>query len=211
MTPKGERTRQRLVDVAMQRFEQDGFAATTMRTIAADAEVSLGLAYRYFAAKEAIVLAYYEQVADELGRREIEGRTLGRRFRSVMTTKLALLAPRRRALGALVAAMLDPEGPVGLLSPTTAGVRAATYQVLRTAVQGSDGLPPAAVEPLVRIGWVGHMLLLLAWIQRPAATEALVERVGALLDAAVPYLGLPPVTGALVAAADALGPFLDPR
>ena len=206
-TTKGERTRQHLIDVALERFERDGFAATPMRAIAADAGVSLGLAYRYFDAKEAIVLAFYEQVARDLLAAPIEGTTLGARFRSVMQSKLALVAHRRRAMGSVIAAMLDPDGPVGLLSPATAEVRRTTQQVLRAAVTGAAGLPPASVEPLVRLGWVGHALLLLAWIQRPTAAVALVDRVSAALDLLVPLLALPPVAIALAAAADAIGPF----
>lgn len=207
LTPKGERTRQHLIDVALERFERDGFAATPMRAIAADAGVSLGLAYRYFDAKEAIVLAFYEQVARDLLATPIEGTTLGARFRSVMQSKLALVAHRRRAMGSVIAAMLDPDGPVGLLSPATAEVRRTTQNVLRAAVTGATGLPPASVEPLVRLGWVGHALLLLAWIQRPTAAMVLVDRVSAALDLLVPLLALPPVAIALAAAADAIGPF----
>lgn len=196
MTPKGERTRQRLVDVAMARFERDGFAATTMRKIAEDAEVAVGLAYRYFPAKEAMVLAFYEQVATLLAEREVVGTGLGDRFADVMQAKFALLAAHHRAMGSLVGAMLDPEGPVGILSPATASVRAQTQAVLTSAVTGADGVSDLHHESLVSLAWLGHTQLLLAWVQRPEATEALLTQVGHALNAVVPFLGTP--MGAMV-------------
>ena len=57
LTPKGERTREHLLDTALRLFTSAGYEATTMRDIAAAAECSLGLAYRYFASKEEFVLA----------------------------------------------------------------------------------------------------------------------------------------------------------
>jgi AcrR family transcriptional regulator len=209
VTPKGERTRQHIIDVAMERFERDGFAATSMRAIAADAGVAQGLAYRYFEAKEAIVLAFYQQVARDLAAQPIEGDTLGSRFRSVMRAKISLLAHRRRAMGSVLAAMLDPDGPVGLLSPATAEIRQTTRAVLRQAIQGAPGLPEHLHEPLVRLGWVGHALLTLAWVQRPDATLDLLDKVAWALDRCVPLLALPQAGAALAAASEALARFGD--
>lgn len=206
-TAKGERSRQHLVDCAMARFERDGFGKTSMRAIAEDAGVAVGLAYRYFDAKESIVLAYYEQVARTLLDRPVEGATLGARFQCVMRTKLALLAPRRRAMGSMIAAMLDPDGPVGLLSPPTREVRETTRQALRVAVSGAAGVPADQVEVLVALAWLGQILLLLAWVQRPLAAELLVGQVAGALDLLVPFLGLPPVRSGLEAAARAVEAF----
>jgi AcrR family transcriptional regulator len=206
-TAKGERTRQQLIDVALDRFERDGFAGTSMRAIAADAGVAVGLAYRYFDAKESIVLAFYEQVARELAGREIDGTTLGARFQGVMAAKLSLLGPRRRAMGSMIAAMLDPDGPVGLLSPATREVRRLTREALRAAVAGASGVPAEQVEPLVSIAWLGQILLLLAWVQRPVAAELLIAQVAGALDLVVPFLGWPPVRSGLEAAALAVEAF----
>jgi len=68
-TPKGEQTRERVLDTALALFRKRGFEATTMRDVAAEAGLSLGAAYHYFASKEAIVLAYYERVQDAHGAR----------------------------------------------------------------------------------------------------------------------------------------------
>ncbi len=56
-----EEQRAKILDGAMKVFAQKGSAAT-MAEIAAAAEISQGLAYRYFANKEAIIHAVLEQV-----------------------------------------------------------------------------------------------------------------------------------------------------
>ena len=209
MSTKGERTRQHLMDVAIAAFERDGFANTSMRALAKEAGVSVGLAYRYFDAKEAIVLAFYEQKAEELLQVPVTGGTLGARFHSVMRARFTLLRPHHRAMSAVLAAMLDPEGPVGALSPATARLRGMTQQVLRDAISGTPGLRADLHEPLLHISWLGHLLLMLAWVQRPDAAEQLTERVAAGLDMAQPFLGMPFAKQALTNAAGALAGFVE--
>lgn len=51
-TRKAEQTRQRILDSALELFASKGYEGTTMRDIAAQAECSPGLAYRYFSGKE---------------------------------------------------------------------------------------------------------------------------------------------------------------
>jgi len=193
----------------MQAFERDGFASTSMRALAKEAGVSVGLAYRYFPAKEAIVLAFYEQTAEELARQPIEGFSLGARFHSVMREKYTLLRPHHRAMGSVMAAMLDPEGPVGVLSPATERLRGITQGVLREAVGGTPGVPDDLKEPLLHVAWLGHLLLMLAWVQRPEAAERLTERVAGALDMAQPFLGMPMARQALQGVAEALAGFVD--
>ena len=65
LTAKGERTREHLLDTALRLFTTEGYEATTMREIAAAAECSLGLAYRYFASKDEFVLALYVRMERE--------------------------------------------------------------------------------------------------------------------------------------------------
>jgi AcrR family transcriptional regulator len=61
----GVATRQNVLDTALALFRSKGYAATTMREIAARAGLSLGAAYHYFPSKEAIVLAWYETLQAE--------------------------------------------------------------------------------------------------------------------------------------------------
>jgi AcrR family transcriptional regulator len=65
LTTKGEGTREHILEHALRLFIDQGYNETTMRDIAAAADCSLGLTYRYFARKEDLVLALYRRLAEE--------------------------------------------------------------------------------------------------------------------------------------------------
>ncbi len=64
--------RAKILDAALQVFARKGLAAT-MDDVAASASISHGLAYRYFASKEALIQALVEQVVatDPIGLRSV--------------------------------------------------------------------------------------------------------------------------------------------
>jgi len=59
LSAKGERTRERILDVALDLFRERGYEATTMRMIAKAAGVSLGNSYYYFPSKDHLVQSFY--------------------------------------------------------------------------------------------------------------------------------------------------------
>src|SRR5438105_1656564 len=64
-TAKAEETRERIVDAALELFREKGFDETTMRDIAASADVATGAAYYYFRSKEELVMAFYARTSEE--------------------------------------------------------------------------------------------------------------------------------------------------
>lgn len=64
-TEYARRQRQRILDAARQCFIEDGFEAASMAKIAARAGLSIGLPYRYFENKRAIMLALIAQQLEE--------------------------------------------------------------------------------------------------------------------------------------------------
>jgi AcrR family transcriptional regulator len=60
---KGERTRQAILEAAIERFGRDGFRATSVADIARDAGVGGTVAYAYFPNKEALFLAAADEDA----------------------------------------------------------------------------------------------------------------------------------------------------
>lgn len=68
--PRAEAQRERILCAAQKCFIEHGFHAASMASIAATAEMSAGLMYRYFANKSAIVLAIIERQLQE-GRRQV--------------------------------------------------------------------------------------------------------------------------------------------
>lgn len=68
--PRAEAQRERILCAALKCFIEHGFHAASMASIAATAEMSAGLMYRYFENKSAIVLAIIERQLHE-GRRQV--------------------------------------------------------------------------------------------------------------------------------------------
>ncbi|MGH9523977.1 MAG: TetR/AcrR family transcriptional regulator, partial [Terriglobales bacterium] len=112
-TAKAEETRRRIYDAALQSFRDKGFEQTTMRDIARQAGVALGGAYYYFASKEAIVLAFYEEMQAQGHGATLEAiashKKLRDRIRVVLDKRFDLLAPNLKFLGALFKHSPDPE------------------------------------------------------------------------------------------------------
>lgn len=65
-TERGRRTRDGLIEAARTVFERQGFAATRMSDIAAEAGVSHGTVYTYFDTKEDVLEATMQQLVDQL-------------------------------------------------------------------------------------------------------------------------------------------------
>ena len=56
--------RQQILDAARRRFARDGFHATSMQQVIAEAGLSVGAVYRYFPSKSDLIVAIAQQMAD---------------------------------------------------------------------------------------------------------------------------------------------------
>ena len=65
-TAQGAAARDRLYDTAIELIAARGYEATTLRDIAKEAGVSVGLLYRYFPSKQAVVIALYDELSCRL-------------------------------------------------------------------------------------------------------------------------------------------------
>lgn len=165
---KSDEKRARILAAAIELFRLKGFEQTTMRDIAAEAEVATGAAYYYFDSKDAIVLAFYDQaqketeplVEEALG---AEGE-LAERLRAVLEVKLRYFEPNRTLLRAL-AAHTDPEHPLSPFSAQTREIRERdTHTFERTLAASEVRVSPDLKTHLPRILWMYQMGLILFWI-----------------------------------------------
>lgn len=165
---KSQETRRRIFEAALALFRKRGFAETTMRDIAREADVALGAAYYYFDSKDAIVMAFYQRTQDELVPLVADAlsHTHGfkQRLAAVIRVKLDYCAPNRRLMAAL-ATHIDPQHPLSPFSEQTRAIRDADTRFFQSALEGSDiKIPDDLATHLPRLLWLYQMGLLLFWV-----------------------------------------------
>jgi len=180
---KSDETRARILAAAIELFRTRGFAATTMREIAAASGVATGAAYYYFDSKDAIVLAFYEYAARELeplveealaGAKELEAR-----IRAMLEVKLRYFEPDRPLLVAL-AGHTDPQHPLSPFSAQTRHIRERDMKFFERALEDSHVRIARDLEGLLpRILWMYQMGLILFWIHDRSPGQ---KRTHALLE-----------------------------
>lgn len=215
--PKSEQTRQRILDTAKSLFRDHGYAGTTLRSIATEADVALGLTYRYFPQKEHLALALYGELADALdtGTSKLEPAPLADAFAAVMRKKLRLLTPQREAIAAVFAASVAGNDAVSVVGASTAAIREKVRAAFVRAVDAATDLPALDADErdaLATLLYGAHLLLVLTWLVGPReGGVAHVTVLRELLAKATTFLALPPVRQALVPLARSLETFLEAR
>jgi AcrR family transcriptional regulator len=172
-------TRERVLAAALKLFRRRGFDRTTMRDIAGEAGMAVGAAYYYFASKEAIVLAYYDEQQGEharMARAKLTVATTTReRLGAVFHTKLDVLARDRKLLGALFRSVGDPSDPTGPFGAATREVRAGSRAIFAEALAG-EPLDGETRELAAGALWALHMALLLYFLYDPSPRQARTRR-----------------------------------
>ena len=210
---KGERTRERILEVALKLFAEKGYANATLRDIAAEAGCSLGLAYRYFAGKEEMVLALYERLTSELETlaESLPPGTLAARWQAIEQIDIERLVPHRDSLAALFGTALAVDSPTQVLGPTSAALRERVRAVFGKVLDGATDAPKGKVRgDLTTLLYAAHLSLVLFWLQDrtpgQASTKALIVFGGEMLGMLRPALVFPPVTRHLARLAEIFTP-----
>jgi len=198
-TAQGAAARDRLYATAIRLIARRGYEETTLRDIAKAADVSVGLLYRYFPSKQAVIIALYDELSTDYERHAANMRP-GRwrdRFVFALNTSLQVLEPHRVALRALIPVLVgDPVD--GVFAESTAFSRQRVQRVFEAAVTGAADAPSAALaEALGRLLYMVHLAVLLWWLldksSKQRATVALVAITQQLLPSAALTLRVPPV------------------
>jgi AcrR family transcriptional regulator len=189
----------------MRLIAQRGYEATTLRDIAKEAKVSVGLLYRYFPGKQAVIIALYDELSADYAR-QAANMHRGRwrdRFIFALNTSLHVLEPHRVALRALIPVLIgDPDD--GVFAASTAFSRLRVQRVFEEAVVGSTDAPkPSLAEALGRLLYLVHLAVLLWWLldksSKQRATVALVSLIRQLLPSAALTLRVAPVRRFVIA------------
>jgi AcrR family transcriptional regulator len=186
---KGERTRARLLEIAIRRFAADGFRRTSVSDIAREADLTPAAAYAYFPGKEALFQSAVDADASGLIEEARDAAGLGGFTLDRLLVFLVTLRERLEfhPLARRVLAGLEPEVIGRLMTiPSLVELTAAVAELLadaQAAGEVRDDVDPAALA----IGLETILLsLLLGEVQTGLAIEP--ERqagVVAVLEAAL--------------------------
>jgi AcrR family transcriptional regulator len=161
-------TRGKILEAALALFRERGFEETTMREIATRAGVASGLAYYYFASKDAIVLAFYQQAKGELievlepAHKE---KRLAARLQAIIEAKFSYFKPNRRFLGALMAHAADPANSLSPFGEPSREIRDFDVAQFERALEETGTSVASDLAPhIAKILWFYQMGLLLFWI-----------------------------------------------
>ena len=190
-TPKGEQTRELILNSALDLLGEHGYEKTTMRAIARRAGVSLGNAYHYFGSKELLIQAFYHRLHEEhlaVGRPALEKESSFRaRLLTVMKLKISTLEPYHEFAGVLFKTAADPHSPLNPFAHASAPVRRDSIKLFEELVVDTRARIPADLRAeLPYLLWLYHMGVILFWIHdsspRRARTYRLIDQTVDLLD-----------------------------
>lgn len=153
----------------MRLFAETGYDRTTMRAIAAEAGVSVGNAYYYFASKDQLIQGFYDEIAKvhlTTARQAIEGeRDFSARLKAVLLTWLDVAEPYHRFGTQFFVNAADPDSPLSPFSEESTPARDASIGLMREVIADSDAkLDPDLRDDLPDLLWLYQMGMVLFWI-----------------------------------------------
>ena len=209
VTVQGMEARKKLYGTAIELIGRKGYEATTLREVADTAGVSVGLLYKYFPSKRAVLRAFYEELSEEYAARAAAMRP-GKwrdRFIFALRTCLEVLGPYRTTLASL-APVLVGNPDEGVFSAQMAFSRRRVEKVFQDAACGSSDAPAKLGEALGRLLYLLHLAIILWWLldssSKQRATHALVTLLERILPSFSVALLLPQVRGFVRSADDLL-------
>jgi AcrR family transcriptional regulator len=188
--PRGERTRQLVVETALRLFRERGYDRTTMRMVASEAGLSPGNAYYYFPSKPHLVQHFYAEIQAEHRRLCVPllaGTTsLARRLAGVLHAGIDTMTPYHDFAGTFIKVAIDPTSPLSPFSAESVGSRAQSVALFRDVIEGSTtAMDDRLREDLPELLWLAYLGLVLFWVYDSSAGQT---RTRQLIDAAVPLL-----------------------
>jgi len=191
-TEQGVETRRQLFETAIGLIGSRGYQATTLREIAKKAEVSVGLLYRYFPSKRAVVLALYDELSTEYAARALPMKPgpWRARFLFALSTSLGVLADQRTTLAALTPVLVGDAND-GLFAPTTASSRQRVQRVFDEAVRGAVDAPgPGDAAALGRLLYLVHLVVILFWLLDRSAEQSATSELLGMLERTLPIVSV---------------------
>ena len=190
MSSRGIETREKLVETALRLFRDEGFAATTMRKIANEAEVSLGNAYYYFSSKDELVHELYLVIQRDHRALALpllrEGGSLTENLRIVLHTGLDVMGPYHGFGSTFLHVALPTTSQSSPFSAESTDARSMAVDLMREALAASKQKTPASLETqLPTLLWLSYLGVTLHWVTDASPGQA---RTRSLVDGLVPII-----------------------
>jgi AcrR family transcriptional regulator len=191
LTSRAEQTRSVIVTAALRLFRENGYDATTMRAIAAEAGVSTGNAYYYFASKEELIREFYARnQADHTAasRPVLDNETeFAPRLRGTLRALVDVLAPYHEFAAKFFKHAAEPSNPLSPFSPESSPVREAATTLFREVVDGSSLRVNRQLRAqLPELLWLYSLGVILFWVHDSSPgcgkTYTLIDRTVPLAD-----------------------------
>jgi AcrR family transcriptional regulator len=188
--PRGEQTRQLILETALRLFRERGYAETTMRVIAKEAGVAVGNAYYYFDSKEHLIQGFYDrnQQAHRAAVEKVlaEERDFAARLRGVLHAGVDVNQPYHSFAATFFKTAAEPSSPLSPFSRESSPAREAAIEIFREVVDGSSAkLDPELRRELPELLWLGWMGVVLFWVYDRSPGQ---QRTRRLIDGAVPLI-----------------------
>lgn len=203
-TPKSERTRAHLRDVAIRMLRDVGYERTTMRAVAAEAGVSTGNAYYHFPSKDALVQELYLDVQREHAALAapvlVAGGSLADRLRGVWGAAIDAFAPFHAFGAEFVSVAIRPGSDASPFSAASTDARDLSRGLFEEVVAGTSSRVPAHLRArLPELLWLAQLGITLFWVYDSspgfARTRRLVDGGAALVGNLVRLARLPVARG----------------
>lgn len=160
-------TRQRIVEVARNLFQEKGFEKTTTRDIVAEAQIAAGTLFNYFPTKEALAMTILAESLDQ-AEAKFRGRLRGDEgleevLFAYVAAGLRCLAPHRNYVGEVLETAMSPFGS-NAVCEVGERVRLDHLEVVRRLIVSRS--PEASAGPsfiAMHLYWTLHLGVLAFW------------------------------------------------
>ncbi|BCM93609.1 hypothetical protein IAD21_05500 [Abditibacteriota bacterium] len=161
------RTRQRLLEAATAQVAANGFRDGLLETVIDETGYSRERVHIFFQHDEDFAMAVYLRIATDLERvaANLAEGTIAERFHALVTAKLALSAPYKGALRALLSRSLDPRHELGVLGQQAEIVRERVLSSFEVAVSGASDRPAQPTPSLAKALYAAHLAIVLLWLK----------------------------------------------
>jgi len=187
---RGEQTRQLILETALRLFRERGYAETTMRAIAKEADVAVGNAYYYFDSKEHLIQGFYDRSQKALRDASVpilaNEPDFAARLRGVLHAGIDVNAPYHSFAATFFKTAAEPSSPLSPFSSESSPAREAAIDIFRQVIDGSTAkLDPELRNELPELLWLAWMGVVLFWVHDKSPEQRRTRR---LIDGAVPLV-----------------------